>query len=145
MRDFGGDFACPTALLEDACINTHEIRARQMNRVAVVRNSPINVKRATSDAIVRMAVGIAVIKWRLYPIGALACWIIGIVGQARTNKSECRIREPQREILLRVEGVFIEMARLVLVVCPADIGGVSEGVFLVWLGSVLGRGAVVSH
>ena len=80
MRDFGGDFACPTTLLEDACINTHEIRTRQMNRVAVVRNSPINVKRATSDAIVRMAVGIAILKGLLYPICALPVGIIGIIG-----------------------------------------------------------------
>ena len=145
MRDFGGDFACPTTLLEDTRIDAHEVHARQMDRLTFIRNCPINIKRTASSTIIRVAVGIAVIKWRLYPIGALACWIIGIIGQARTNKSECRIREPQREILLRVEGVFIEMARLVLVVCPADIGGVSEGVFLVWLGSVLGRGAVVSH
>ena len=145
MRDFGGDFACPTTLLEDARIDAHEVYARQMDRLAFIRNCPINIKRTARSTIIRVAVGIAVIKWRLYPIGALASWIMGIIGQARTNKSECGIREPQREILLRVEGVFIEIARLVLVVCPTNIGGVRERVFLVWLGSVLGRSAVVSH
>ena len=28
MRDFGGDFTCPTTLLEDTRIDAHEVHAR---------------------------------------------------------------------------------------------------------------------
>ena len=138
VGDFGGDFACPTTLLEDTRIDAHEVHARQMDRLAFIRNCPINIKRTASSTIIRMAVGIAVIKWRLYPIGALASWIIGIIGQARANKSECGIREPLREIILRMESVFMKIAYLVLAVCPTDIGGVGQGVFLIGLWRMVG-------
>ena len=80
MRYFRGDFARPTALLEDTRIDTHEVHTRQMDRLAIICYCPLNIKRTASNAIVRMAVGIAIIKGLLYPICAFPVGVIGIVG-----------------------------------------------------------------
>ena len=143
MGYFGRYFACPTTLLEDSRIDANKVHARKMDRVAVICHRPFNIKRTTSNTIVRMAVGIAVLKGLLYPICAFSVGVISIIGQARTSESECGIREPLRKILLRMEGVFMQIARLVLVVYPTDISGVSDGVFLIGLRCVGGWCVVV--
>ena len=143
MGYFCGYFASPTALLVYACIDAHKVHARQIDRIALVRNSPVNIKRTASDTIVWMTVGIAIFKGLLYPVCAFPVGVISIIGQARTDESECGIREPFREILLRVEGIFVQITRLVLVVCPVDIGSVGEGVFLIGLRGVVYGCAVV--
>ena len=145
MGYFGGYFACPTALLEDTRINAHEVYARQIDWLSLVRNCPINIKRTTSNTIVRMTVGIAVLKGLLYPICAFSIRIIGIIGQTRTNKSERGIRKPLREILLRMEGVFMEIPRLVVAVCPMDICSVGNRVFLIRLWRMVGWCTVVGE
>ena len=145
VGDFRRNLTCPTALLEDARIDANKVHARQIDRIALVRNCPVNIKRTASNTIVRMAVGIAVLKGLLYPICAFPIRIIGIIGQASANKSESGIRKPLRKILLRMEGVFMQITRLVLVVCPADIGRVGEGVFLIGLWCVVNGCAVVSE
>ena len=145
MRDFGGDFACPTTLLEDTRIDAHEVHARQMDRLAFIRNCPINIKRTASSTIIRVAVGIAVLKGLLYPICAFPIWVIGIIRQPRTNKSEHGVGDPLREILLRVESVFMEITCLILVVCPMDIDGVCDGVFLIRLRCMVSWCAVVGE
>ena len=109
MGYFCGYFASPTALLEDASIDAHEVHTWQMDRLAIVCNCPINIKRTASNAIVRVAVGVAILKGLLYPVCAFLVGVIGIIGQARTNKSERGIRKPLREILLRMEGVFMQI------------------------------------
>ena len=145
MGNFGRYFAGPTALLEDARIDAHEVHAWQMDRLAIICNCPVNIKRTANNAIVRVAVGIAIIEGLLYPICTFTVGVIGIIRQPRTNKSECGIREPLRKIPLRMEGVFMQIARLVLVVCPTDIGRVGDGVFLIGLRCVGGWCAVVGE
>ena len=145
MGYFCGYFASPTTLLEDARINANKVHTWQMDRFAIVRNCPVNIKRTTSNTIVGMTVGISVLKGLLYPICAFSVGIISIIGQARTNKSERGIRKPLREILLRMEGVFMEIPRLVMAVCPTDIGSVGEGVFLIGLWRMVGWCTVVGE
>ena len=82
MRDFGGYFACPTALLEDTRIDAHKVHTRQMDRLAIISNCPLNIKRTASNTVVRMAVGIAVLKGLLYPVCAFPVGIVCIIGQA---------------------------------------------------------------
>ena len=143
MGYFCGYFASPTALLEDARIDAHEVHTGQMDRLAIVCNCPINIKRTASNAIVRMAVGIAIIEGLLYPICAFPVRIIGIIRQASAYKSERGIRKPLREILLRMEGIFMQITRLILVVCPTDISRVSDGIVLIGLWCVVCRCAIV--
>ena len=145
MGYFCGYFASPTALLEYSRIDANKVHARKMNRVAFVRNCPFNIKRTASNTIIRVAVGVAIIEGLLYPICAFPVGVISIIGQTRTNESKCGIREPLREILLRMEGVFMQIPRLVLVVCPTDIGRVGDRVFLIGLRSVGGWCAVVGE
>ena len=82
MGDFRGYFACPTTLLEDTRIDTHEVHTRQMDRLAIICYCPLNIKRTACDAIVRMAVSIAVIEGLLYPICAFPVGVISIIWQA---------------------------------------------------------------
>ena len=138
MGYFGRYFPSPTALLEDTRINAHEVHARQIDWLALVRNCPINIKRTASNTIVWMTVGITILKGLLYPVCTFSVGVIGIVRQASASKSERGIRKPLREILLRMEGIFMQITCLILVVGPTNIGSVGEGVLLIGLWRMVG-------
>ena len=120
-QDLRGAFAEVAVLLVDPRINLDEVYAREVHLASLLVDSPVDVDGGVF-AVAEGIVSVAIAELTLHVIGAFATLVVAILREARPTEGELIALDPLGEVRLCVKLVLSLVARVTLVVLPADVG-----------------------